>query len=99
MFIPLTHPATPGPFALSGRVVTMDAEGSVLDDGVVYGRDGSIIDVRPAGDAPPDGFGEVPTVATGGTVFPGLIELHNHLPYDVLGLWQVPKAYQNRDQW
>ena len=36
---------------------------------------------------------------TGGTVFPGLIELHNHLPYDVLGLWAVPKQYTNRDQW
>jgi hypothetical protein len=28
-----------------------------------------------------------------------MIELHNHLPYDVLSLWQVPKAYTNRDQW
>jgi hypothetical protein len=28
-----------------------------------------------------------------------LIELHSHLPYDVLGLWQVPKQYGNRDQW
>ena len=32
-------------------------------------------------------------------MFPGLVELHNHLPYDVLGLWQVPKQYANRDQW
>jgi 5-methylthioadenosine/S-adenosylhomocysteine deaminase len=38
-------------------------------------------------------------VATGGTIYPGLIELHNHLPYDILRLWQVPKRFTNRDQW
>ena len=38
-------------------------------------------------------------VDVGGTIFPGLIELHNHLPYDVLPLWHVPKRYGNRDQW
>src|SRR5262249_1745696 len=36
---------------------------------------------------------------TKGTMFPGLIELHNHLPYNVLQLWEVPKQYVNRDQW
>ena len=28
-----------------------------------------------------------------------MIELHNHLPYNVLGLWQVPRLFTNRDQW
>ena len=32
-------------------------------------------------------------------MFPGLIELHNHLAYNALRLWQVPKKYNNRDQW
>jgi hypothetical protein len=32
-------------------------------------------------------------------MFPGLIELHNHLAYNALRLWQVPKKYSNRDQW
>jgi cytosine/adenosine deaminase-related metal-dependent hydrolase len=86
-------------FALSGRVVTMNGAGLVLDRGVVYGRAGSIVDVRPVGDPPPAGFEQVARVATRGTLFPGLIELHNHLPYDVLGLWQVPRRYGNRDQW
>jgi 5-methylthioadenosine/S-adenosylhomocysteine deaminase len=86
-------------FALAGRVVTMDAAGSVLDDGVVYGRDGSIVDVRPTSAPPPVGFETVGVVQTRGTVFPGLIELHNHLPYDVLQLWQVPKPYGDRGQW
>jgi cytosine/adenosine deaminase-related metal-dependent hydrolase len=92
---PLTSP----PIAVRGRIVTMDDAGTVFDDGVLSARDGSIVDVRPVGTPPPDGFADVPVAATKGTVFPGLVELHNHLPYDVLGLWQVPKQYANRDQW
>ena len=36
---------------------------------------------------------------SGGTLYPGLIELHNHLAYNALRLWQVPKKYENRDEW
>ena len=37
---------------------------------------------------------------TGGTLFPGLIELHNHLSYNALPLWSpVPKLFQHRGQW
>jgi 5-methylthioadenosine/S-adenosylhomocysteine deaminase len=87
------------PMALAGRVVTMDAKHRVLDTGVVYARDGRIIDVRQASAAAPAGFEDIRPVQTGGTIFPGMIELHNHLPYGVLQLWQVPKKYGNRDQW
>jgi 5-methylthioadenosine/S-adenosylhomocysteine deaminase len=39
-------------------------------------------------------------VETGGTLFPGLIELHNHLSYNALPLWSpVPKLFQHRGQW
>jgi 5-methylthioadenosine/S-adenosylhomocysteine deaminase len=34
-----------------------------------------------------------------GNDLPCLIELHNHLAYNVLGLWQVPKTHGNREQW
>jgi len=41
-----------------------------------------------AGGAPaPAGFTGVPVVDTGGTIFPGLIELHNHLSYNALPPW------------
>jgi 5-methylthioadenosine/S-adenosylhomocysteine deaminase len=96
--VPL-DPASGSPFALSGRVVTMDADRTVLPHGVVYGQNGSIVAVQPAGAKPPDGFGTVEVVDTTGTIYPGLIELHNHLPYDVLPLWQVPKRYDDRNQW
>jgi cytosine/adenosine deaminase-related metal-dependent hydrolase len=38
-------------------------------------------------------------IRTGGTIYPGLIELHNHLSYDVLTLWDVPRLFTNRGQW
>ena len=69
-------PAVSPPIAVRGRIVTMDDAGTVLDDGVVYARDGSVVDVRPAGATPPDGFAGVSVAATKGTVFPGLVELH-----------------------
>jgi 5-methylthioadenosine/S-adenosylhomocysteine deaminase len=92
-------PAAGPAFALSGRIVTMDRHRTVLPTGVVYGQNGSIVAVQPAGADPPAGFGTVRVVDTKGTIYPGLIELHNHLPYDVLALWQVPKLYGNRGQW
>ncbi len=98
---PIIDPGISPPLALRGRVVTMDRGrgGTVLPDGVIYSQDGQIIAVEPAGAPPPAGFEAVSVVSTGGTILPGLIELHNHLPYDVLGLWQVPKRFGDRDQW
>lgn len=86
-------------YALQGRIVTMDPHDTVIEDGVLYVGDGVIEGVRPAADPPPPGHELTPRTATGGSVYPGLIELHNHLAYDVLQLWQVPRAFTNRDQW
>ena len=49
-------PANSPPIAIGGRIVTMDDASTVVDDGVVYARDGSIVDVRPAAAAPPRGL-------------------------------------------
>ncbi len=79
--------------------MTMDARDSVIPDGVVWVRDDSIVAVTPAAEPAPDGFAGVTPVSTGGTLYPGLIELHNHLSYNALQLWQVPRRYENRGQW
>ena len=94
-------PPTSAPVALRGRIVTMDrpSGGTVIADGIVFCRQGAIVAVQPAAAPTPAGFETVPVVSTKGTIFPGLIELHNHLPYDVLELWRVPKCYGDRDQW
>jgi len=85
--------------ALAGRVVTMRDDYEVVDDGVVWMEEGAIVAVGRRKDDPPAGFEDVKPVATGGTIFPGLIELHNHLAYNALRLWHVPKLFTNRDQW
>lgn len=95
-------PVDPAPkdrLALRGRVVTMDATRAVLDDAIVYVDGGSIVAVRPASATAPAGFTDLPVLRTGGTIYPGLIELHNHLPYNLLKLWKVPKKYTDRNVW
>ena len=94
----LSNPGVPQ-YALEGRVVTMDAAYSVLDTGSVYIDGGKIVAVNPTGTPPPAGYEHVPIIQTGGTIYPGLIELHNHLSYNALQLWQVPQKYGNRSHW
>ncbi len=91
-------PTSPA-LVLLGRIVTMKEDGEVIDDGAVYLRKGSIVAVAERNDPPPAGFVNAPVIDTGGTIYPGLLDLHNHLVYNVATLWQVPRAFQNRDQW
>src|SRR5467141_2204232 len=76
----------------------MDPSHTVFDDGVVYVRDGEIIAVQSSSAETPNDFLSAP-ISTKGTIYPGLIELHNHLSYNALQLWQVPKLYHDRGQW
>jgi len=93
---PLTGPK----LALGGRVVTMAEAFTVKSDGVVCIEKGRIIAVQDRGAAAPTGFADVSIVETGGTLFPGLMELHNHLSYNALPLWSpVPKRFEHRGQW
>jgi cytosine/adenosine deaminase-related metal-dependent hydrolase len=100
--MPTVAPIDPldGPkLALGGRIVVMDDAFTVIPRGVLYVDKGSIVAVQPTGAPAPPDFTSVPVVDTRGTLFPGLIELHNHLAYNALSLWAVPKRYGNRDQW
>jgi cytosine/adenosine deaminase-related metal-dependent hydrolase len=92
---------------VQGTVVTMDgsggAAGRVLDDGAVWvGDDGRIAAVTAAGDAEPAGFDDATRVRTGGVVYPGLVDLHSHVMYNALPLWQQPNRdapFKNHNQW
>src|SRR3569833_276189 len=83
-------------YLLKGKIVTMTGEANVLDDGFVYIKDNTIAGVY---SALPSGLSGVPVIDTGGVIYPGLMDLHNHFVYDVLPLWVVPKKYDNRSQW
>jgi 5-methylthioadenosine/S-adenosylhomocysteine deaminase len=93
--------ALAGPkLALGGRAVAMDAGFTVLPDAVLYIDKGRIVALQPRAQAAPSGFDATPVTQTGGTLFPGFIELHNHLAYNALPLWSpVPRLYRDRGQW
>jgi 5-methylthioadenosine/S-adenosylhomocysteine deaminase len=86
-------------FVLHGRVVTMNGAAAPLADGAVYVTGNTVTAVAKRSAPPPAGFAAATTIETGGTIFPGLIELHNHLSYDCLPMWQVPQKFTNRGQW
>lgn len=86
-------------YALAGRVVTMMPDLRVLQKARVYIKTGRIVAVVPEGQAPPAQFVGAPVVQTQGTIYPGLIELHNHLAYNALPPLDLTQRYSNRAQW
>jgi 5-methylthioadenosine/S-adenosylhomocysteine deaminase len=87
--------------ALTGKVVTFDPAMPDLEHGVVYVDAGNVVGVRPAKDAAPSGLGPIERIHTKGVIYPGLIDLHNHLAYNYRSLWFPPRTepYTTRDQW
>ena len=75
----------------------------MIDDGALYiGADERIAAVQRRTAAPPSGFERAPRLETRGCVYPGLIDLHNHIVYNVLSLWSPPgrtEPYSSRYQW
>jgi len=92
---------------LGGKVVTFDEAVGVLDDASVYipdtttGRNATVEAVVTAGDPEPAGYEAARRVRTEGVIYPGLIDLHNHLAYNCRSLWVAPRTepYTSRDQW
>ncbi len=92
---------------LRGAVVSFDPGVGTLDDAAVYISDDDaahqrkIEAVLPWSASPPAGYAAAPRVHTGGTIYPGLIDLHNHLAYNCRSLWLAPRTepYETRYQW
>ena len=95
IFDPLHGPR----WILDGRIVMMTGPEEVIEDGRIYIDGGTITAVQEAGAPRPAGFENARLINSGGTIYPGLVELHNHLAYNVLPLWEVPRRYTNRGQW
>jgi 5-methylthioadenosine/S-adenosylhomocysteine deaminase len=71
---------------------TVIAPGKVLGSALVTVKGGRITGVAEGGDAPG-------AVTIDGVIFPGLIDLHNHLTWNVLPDWQPPRLFTNRYEW
>ena len=94
---------------LKGRVVTMNSESDVINDGNVLIRDGKISAVWSGQNIPQNvDLTGVPIVETNGTIYPGLIDTHNHMHYNHIPLWDFEVhtsvkseegGYSNRNQW
>ena len=86
---------------LTGTVVTMVEGAEPIADGAVYIDDeGRVEAVQPSGDPVPAGYREAPRIDTGGTLFPGLVELHEHLVFATIPLWTPPAtSYESRYEW
>src|SRR5215468_459280 len=96
---PVIDPAEGPQLVFCGQIVIMDSTCSVIKDGLLYIDKGSIVKTTQKGGPVPQGFENLSVIDTQGTIFPGLIELHNHLCYNLLRLWAVPREYGNRGQW
>lgn len=91
--------AAPRRLVLRGRIATLDSTGRVIPDGFVCVEDDLVASVSLAATGIPPAFQGSPVIETGGTIYPGLIELHNHPAYNAIPLWSVPTRYLNRGQW
>ena len=83
--------------------MTFDDTRPEIPDGVLYIDDTGIIQaVTAQGEPAPAGFDHATRVDTGGVVYPGLMDLHNHMAYNCLSLWLAsdhPGAWTTRNQW
>ena len=77
------------PLVLGGTIVTPSG---VVEDGTIAMRGGTIDAVGPrtAGTA---------VIDVGGIIFPGLVDLHNHITWNALPRWTPPSLTKNRYEW
>jgi 5-methylthioadenosine/S-adenosylhomocysteine deaminase len=80
---------------LRGTVVTPD---KIIDPGEVLTYQDTILCVASSCAADPKAA-KATIVNTGGIIFPGLIDAHNHTQYNYLPLWKHTKMYTNHGQW
>jgi 5-methylthioadenosine/S-adenosylhomocysteine deaminase len=88
----LLLPAHAQNLILGGTVVTPDR---VLPTAWIIIKDGLIDSIV---ESPPAGIG-VTIVETGGIMFPGFVDLHNHPMYNIFARWNPPKRFSNRYEW
>ncbi|UVW30719.1 amidohydrolase family protein [Massilia sp. H6] len=84
---------------LSGDIVTMNASRDIIRQGRLCIQGNEIVAVLGPGDQIPADFTDAARVDTKGTIYPGLFDLHNHLPYNMIPLWQVDRPFKNRREW
>ena len=90
-----------GAYVLKGRVVPMTGEAHVINDGHILVQDGMIEAVWEDNIPSNIQLSNVPIIETNGTIYPGLIDLHNHLHYNQAPLWDMDThlSQSSRNEW
>jgi cytosine/adenosine deaminase-related metal-dependent hydrolase len=100
---PYPDPLLPAPLIVAGRLVTFDESRPQIDDAeLLIDPRGQIEALVGRGEPRPAGFEHANRVETAGVIYPGLIDLHNHIAYNCLPLWIAPgraEPWTARDQW
>ena len=84
---------------LNGKVVTMVSENEI-DDYVLI-QDNLIVATGKINEKYPVNVdcNSIQEIDTNGIIFPGLINIHNHLDWNVFPVWDVPEKYESRYDW
>jgi 5-methylthioadenosine/S-adenosylhomocysteine deaminase len=85
-----SHPVAAQPMSLRGTIVTPS---EVIDDGVVAINGPTIMSVGAASTQ------TVGVIDVDGVVFPGLLDLHNHITWNAFPRWKPPTLSKNRYEW
>ncbi|MFL2977709.1 MAG: hypothetical protein DBX05_00100 [Candidatus Poseidoniales archaeon] len=96
-----------GSYVLTGSVVTMESQSSVLISGNVLVVNGLIEAVWGDGEPEPGVASGIERIHTGGVIYPGLIDAHNHPHYNAIPIWDHgrgarevdPNGWNNRYEW
>ncbi len=88
-------------YILKGTIVTFNESGDIINDGFVCVDEKKIVSVAAKEPDIPSSFNGVTKIKTDGYIYPGLIDLHNHLPFDFLPLWKIDgnKPFRDRYEW
>ena len=88
-----SHDITPpGPTVLRGTILTPDG---AIRHGYVGIVDGRIVSVSEKEPAMPDAL----TINTHGIIAPGLVDIHNHVPWNVMPRWKPGRVFSNQREW
>jgi 5-methylthioadenosine/S-adenosylhomocysteine deaminase len=82
-------PLSAQPLVLGGTIVTPSG---VIEDGTIVMSAGAVdaVGARAAGAV---------AIDVGGIIFPGLVDLHNHITWNALPRWTPPSLTRNRYEW
>ena len=97
-------------YILKGKIVTMAGENNVIENGNIMIEDGMIAAIWSNGEIPPINTDDITVYDTEASIYPGLIDLHNHMHYNHIPLWDFDVhlsdsqkseegGYTNRYQW